>query len=396
MSITSKITKRKDKMFIHPSLLIPNDLNKELYSNEKEELRVQRALAVDFQKNIDKDKTPNIEPVLIWKDGLIQAGHTRTAAALLCNCEVWVQYAEADYPDIVNEPFSTLEDISNTNISRVMTPSVKLNEFEMFNKSYVKQYGINRTTKLEDIHLKSLKIGRKSIKQLQEIKQKQPELLKLIDASEMNIIQAWNEATGRNKTKIVKSNNPNRDWSQYYTHDIFNTILNRVSNTLNSYFNVSTNINGTDYYPAKDFTKGYKASMISHLFEVIGAEVLKSKGFNVRAASGHPTDPDIYHIDIDDKIEIKVTNFDSSSTKWKGGMGIREGQYILITYDETISRWMIIFTPLTAEDWKSAGMGGHTLPIKNVLENHKNDMDVIYGELYLNNGKVVAQLETLN
>ena len=34
----------------------------------------------------------------------------------------------------------------------------------------------------------------------------------------------------------------------------------------------------------------------------------------------------IYHIDLDDKVEIKVCNFEGVGTKWKGGMGIREGQ----------------------------------------------------------------------
>ena len=55
-------------------------------------------------------------------------------------------------------------------------------------------------------------------------------------------------------------------------------------------------------------------------------------------------------------------------------MGIREGQYILVAYDETINRWLVIFTYLTEKDWKSAGIGGHTLPIKNVLDNHKKDI----------------------
>ena len=39
---------------------------------------------------------------------------------------------------------------------------------------------------------------------------------------------------------------------------------------------------------------------------------------------------DIYHVKEDDKVEIKVTNFKGNSVE--GGMGIREGQYILMTY----------------------------------------------------------------
>ena len=44
--------------------------------------------------------------------------------------------------------------------------------------------------------------------------------------------------------------------------------------------------------------------------------------------------------------KMKVTNFNGANTKWKGGMGIREGQYILVTYDELIERYCVIFTPL--------------------------------------------------
>jgi hypothetical protein len=63
---------------------------------------------------------------------------------------------------------------------------------------------------------------------------------------------------------------------------------------------------------------------------------------------------------------------------------------------ESIQRFLLIFTPLTAKDWKSAGMGGHTLPIKNVLENHSDNMVVVYGDVYINDDKVVAQMEKLD
>ena len=40
-------------------------------------------------------------------------------------------------------------------------------------------------------------------------------------------------------------------------------------------------------------------------------------------------------------------------------------------------------------------MSGHTLPIKNVFNNHKDTMKVIYGDVYENNGKIILQLEKL-
>ena len=388
-------TKKKDKIFVDPKLLTPNPLNKRIYTNLQEEREVALKLSEDFKARIENGLTPNEQPVIIWPDGLIDAGHTRTEAGKLANTQIWISFSDKPYPDFENEPYTTLQSVVSSNIYRKMTHAVKLNEFEQMNKAYVKEFGINRTTTQEDEHIKQLGTSRDTIKKLQEIKIHRKDLLPLVDSGEMAVKTAWEEATGKNKAKVVKSNNPNRDWSQIYTTDIFKTVLNRVSNAIHSTLESKVVINGEDYFPYKDFTKGAVAGMISHLTETIGAQVLRSEGYNVKAASGHPTDPDIYHADIDDKVEIKVTNFNSSATSWKGGMGIREGQYILVTYDETINRWLVLFTYLTEKDWKSAGIGGHTLPIKNVLDNHKKDMVIVYGDLYENNGKVVAQLDSL-
>jgi hypothetical protein len=388
-------TKKKDKIFVDPKLLTPNPLNKRIYTNLQEEREVALKLSEDFKARIDNGLTPNEQPVIIWPDGLIDAGHTRTEAGKLANTQIWISFSDKPYPDFENEPYTTLQSVVSSNIYRKMTHAVKLNEFEQMNKAYVKEFGINRTTTQEDEHIKQLGTSRDTIKKLQEIKTHRKDLLPLVDSGEMAVKTAWEEATGKNKAKVVKSNNPNRDWSQIYTTDIFKTVLNRVSNAIHSTLESKVVINGEDYFPYKDFTKGAVAGMISHLTETIGAQVLRSEGYIVKAASGHPTDPDIYHVDIDDKVEIKVTNFNSSATSWKGGMGIREGQYILVTYDETINRWLVLFTYLTEKDWKSAGIGGHTLPIKNVLDNHKKDMVIVYGDLYENNGKVVAQLDSL-
>lgn len=395
MSNTLKITKKGKKMFVNPRDLKLNPLNKQLYTNDVEEKKTQKQLADDFKKRVEQGMCPNAQPVMIWEDGLIDAGHTRTEAAIMAGVDIWVEFTDKPYPDIENQPYAALVSLADTNIHRKMTYSVKLNEFELMNKAYVKEFGINRTTAEEDAHIKKLETSRLTIKMLQEIKKNRPDLISSVDSGDMSVKSAWEESSGKNKPKVVKSNNPNRDWSQIYTGDIFRIIFNRVSNTINSVMDVSTKIDNEDYYPFKEFTRGSIAGIISHLIETIGSQVLKSEGYNVKCASGHPTDPDIYHIDIDDKVEIKVTNFNSASTSWKGGMGIREGQYVLVAYDESITRWLIIFTYLSEKDWKSAGMAGHTLPIKNVLENHKKDMVLICGDLYMNNGNLVAQLSTL-
>lgn len=384
----------KKKMMLAPDRLKINPLNKRVYTNKEEEKRVVEKLAADFKKRIEDGLTPNIQPILIWKDGLIDAGNTRGKASKMVGCDMWCEYTEAPYPN-EDKPYTNFLQLESSNVYRKKTHSVKLQLFEEANRAYTIEYGYSRSRKDEDIHIQSLGTSRQTINQLREVKHKMPELLKLVDEGNMAVKAAYDEATGKNKPKVIKSNNPNRDWSSIYNDDFFKPLMNRVFNITNGMLDMPTKINGEDFFPFKDFTKGSIAGNISHLMETIGAELLRSEGHNVKAATGHPTDPDIYHIDLDDKIEIKVTNFNGSSTKWKGGFGIREGQYILMTYDETIERCCIIFTPLTEKDWKSAGMGGTTLTMQKVYENHKDDMVVAYGEIFETGGKLQIQLEKI-
>lgn len=394
MKTELKFRTKKGKKMVSPSELRPNPKNADLYNNKDKELKKQKEIAQTYLERIAQGKTPNIDPILIHQDGLINAGHTRYEAAKIANCDLYFEFTDADYPD-EDKPFSTLVDLAISNVRRDISHSDRLNEFIEFNNAYVKEFGINRPTKDENDHLKKMGTSRDTIKKLLDIKNNRPDLLQKVDSGEMAIKFAWEEATGRNKVKVKKSNNPNRDWSGIYEDSFFTNMVNRVFNTIKQMMALTVKINGVDYPPVMDFTKGTTAGIISHLMETIGAELLKSEGYDVRCASGHPTDPDIYHNDIDDMVEIKVTNFKGNSTSWKGGMGIREGQYILMTYNDSIDRLCLIFTKLDANDWKSAGIGGHTLSISNVYKNHKNDegFRVLYGDVFENDGKVELQLD---
>lgn len=391
-----QVKKKNGKMMVNPSLLTENPLNATLYTNKEEENRVREEISKSYQKRIAEGKIPNTQPILIWKDGLVDAGNTRRAAGIIAGCDVWVEYTDSEYPNISETPYDALQQLRSTNIYRKMTPSVKLNEFTKMNKAYVTQFGQARTRKDEDLHLKELGIARNTMEKLIEIQQLAPQLLEQIDRTELSIVAAHDEATGKHKTKVVKSNNPNRDWSSIYTQEVFTTMMNRVYNTIHSTLETKVVINGEDYFPYKGFPKGAIAAMISHNMEGIGAEVLKSEGHSVRHNTGHPTDPDIYHIDIDDKVEIKVANFNGPSTSWSGGNAIREGQYILMAYDESIQRFLLIFTYLDSNDWKKSGLGQHTLPIKKLYSNRKDSMVVLYGDVYMNGENLQVQLDTIS
>ena len=403
-----KVIKKKingeDKLFANPHDFTPNPLNKTIYDNKGEETLKQNEIAESMKNKVRRGLVPNSDAVIIWSDGLIEAGHTRTLAAKLADIsEVWVTMSQENYPTD-DKPYSNFEITTGSNIYRDMKPSVKLNEFDVAEKAYMDEYGIARPPKLRDVHIsKRLGTSKSTLDKLREIKNspKGKELLKQIDGGKMAVKTAHDEAMGKNEVKVISSNNLDRDWREIYTDDVFNISFSRLNNIINTTLNISTKIDGKDFYPYKGFTHGAISGIVSHNAEMVISEVLKSEGHDVVAATGHPTDPDIYHRDIEDKVEIKVTKFDAANTNWKGGKGIREGQYILITYDETATHWCVIFTTLMQEDWQKTGggiMSGHILPIKNVFNNHSKDSKnyrVIYGDVKELNGKINVNMDTI-
>jgi len=402
IKVIKKTINGEVKLFANPYDLTPNKNNKEIYTNEEEERKKQEEISESYKIRVAEGKPANKQPVVIWKDGLTEAGHTRIDAAKLSGCDVWVTFSDEDYPN-PDTPYSNFQTTTSTNIYRDMKPSVKLNEFDVAEKSYMKEHGTARPPKLRDEHIKRLGTSKGTLDKLRDIKQSSEgkSLLKKVDAGDMAVKTAWEEATGKNKVKVISSNNLDRDWGEIYTDDVFKQSFNRISNIINKTLNQSTKIDGEEYFPYKDFTHGSISGIISHNCEMIISKILMSEGHDVVAATGHPTDPDVYHRDIDDKVEIKVTKFDGSNTNWKGGKGIREGQYILVTYDETAKNWCVIFTTLLAKDWKKSGSGimsGHILPIKNVFKNHNEDKQnykVVYGDVKLLNGKINVNMDTI-
>tara|TARA_R100001377_G_C3183923_1_gene107771 strand:- start:40 stop:1263 length:1224 start_codon:yes stop_codon:yes gene_type:complete len=403
IKIVERKINRETKLFANPNDFIPNPLNKKIYANKEQELKTQEKIAKDMRERNERGVVPNKDAIIIWPDGLLEAGHTRTAAAKLsATNEVWITMSEEDYPD-PKKPYSNFVTTTSSNIYRDMKPSVKLNEFIVAEKAYIEEYDMARPAKERDSHIKGLGTSKGTLDKLTEIK-KSPngkDLLKRVDSGDMSVKSAHDEATGKNKVKVITSNNLDRDWIEIYTDDVFNIAFNRMSNMINSTLELSTKIDGEDYEPYQDFTDGAKSTIISHLCEMIISKVLVSEGHDVVAATGHPTDPDIYHRDIDDRIEIKVAKFEGANTNWKGGKGIREGQYVLITYDETATHWCVIFTTLTREDWERTGggiMSGHKLPIKNVFKNHSDDKKnykVVYGDVKKLNGKINVNMENI-
>ena len=381
------------KLMACPENITINSINSQLYANEKAENSKVLELAESFKKRIAQGKIANKQPVIVWPDGLAEAGNTRTKAAKIVGCDLNIVFSDSEYPDS-NKPFSNMQTLKESNIYRDETYVNKLNDFNLARESYNKEFGFPMDMKTENNYIKELGTTRDTMDKLIDIQNTDSSYLEKLDEG-WNVTIAWNHALGNNFPKVVKANNPNFDWSPIYTDELFKGIFHRVEAYIQRRANDSVNINGVDYYPYLDFEPSRISGDISDSIMTITAESLRANGHDIKHATGHWSDPDIYHITEDDKTEVKVAQYKGAQTPWSGNFGIREGWYILSTYSEDFTRWLHIFTPLNKDDWKLQGNIGTILPIKNVLENHKDEMRILVGDLYFNKGKVIASLEKL-
>ena len=382
------------KLMAHPNQIKINPMNAKIYANEKAENSKVLELAESFKKRMSQKKIPNKQPVIVWPDGLAEGGNTRTKAAKIVGCDLNIVFSDDEYPD-PQKPFSHMKTIKESNIRRDETYLNKLNDFNLARESYRIEFGFPMDRKKEDSYINSLGTTRDTMDKLLEIQDTNPTYLEKLDEQGWNVTKAWNHALGNNLPKVVKANNPNFDWSPIYTDKLFRGVFHRVEAYIKRRASDSVNINGVDYYPYLDFEPARISGDISDTIMTITAESLRANGHDIKHATGHYTDPDLYHITEDDKIEVKVAQYRQAQTQWSGNFGIREGWYILSTYSEDFTRWLHIFTPLTKDDWKLQGNIGTYLPIKNILENHKDEMRILVGDLFFDKGKVVAQLDKL-
>ena len=127
---------------------------------------------------------PNEQPIMIWANGLIDAGHTRREGAIIADVEeVWVTVTDKPKPD-PNKPYTEIQSVTSSNIYRNMTPSVKLQEYTLSEKAYYEEFSINRPTKERDKHIKRLGTTKGTLEQLAVIKKEKAGLLSKIDNQE--------------------------------------------------------------------------------------------------------------------------------------------------------------------------------------------------------------------
>ena len=379
-----------------------NPLNIELYSNVTNEDAKVLEFAEIGNEEVAKGNPANLIAVQVHKDGLIASGHTRKKMALMIGVNrLKAEYTTEPYPSD-ESPYDNVTNLLKTNTYRELTPSVKLNIFETTVDNYEKQYKEEMPPKVRNALLKRLKMTKQTMDKLSVIKKVRPELLKDIDKNATSIEYAYNVATG-NDIKVIKKKEGGIDLYNLFTPEMKTRIVAYATTALNNYRSMTIKTKDGYYSPIED-ELGWESTrftgVVSDTFMWAVARVLKEEGKEVSSANGHPTDPDVYLINEDEKIEIKVTQFkgQGSSTTWKGGKGVREGEFLLIAHDADFTRLFITFTTLNENDWDKQGNIGTILKLNKWWKNKKDtdDFEFWKGEIYIASDITQMQLESIN
>ena len=378
-----------------------NPLNMRLYANVSAEDAKVLEFAEIGRGEIEQGNPANMVPVQVHKDGLIASGHTRKKMGkMLGVTRLKAEYTTEEYPT-KEKPFDAVQNLLKTNTYRVLTPSVKLNIFETAEEEYEVQHKSEWPVKVRNDLLKTLTTTKQTMDRLSVIKKVRPELLKDIDKNATSIEYAYNMATG-NDVKVIKKKQNGIDLYKLFTPEMKTRIIAYATTALKNYRRMTVKTKDGEFSPIED-ELGWESSrftgVISDTFMWAVGRVLAEEGKEVSTANGHPTDPDIYLINEDEKMEVKVVLFkgNGANTTWKGGRGIREGHYFLLAYDTDFSRLFITSTTLSAEDWKKRGNVGTELSLKTWWENKKNTNDYEFwkGEVY-DAGTVHMFLESID
>jgi phage anti-repressor protein len=355
-----------------------------------------------MRAEMENGNPPNIQPIGLYPDGMIDYGHTRFGSGKLAGAiRLKAEYTTSPYPN-KEKLKDTITNLTKSNIHRELKFSVKLDWVNAEEYGHKVQHGfeMDRDEKLE--LYKKVSIAERNVKRGREIQKYQPGLLKNINNGLQSIEAAWKLATGQTNKIIPKKKN-GIDLYKLHTPEMQKRIISYAVQFLKAIRSTTVKTKEGPVSPIchpLGWEKSRFTGSASDTFMWSHGMVLQEEGYNVSTANGHPTDPDVFLIDEDEKMEIKTTKFkgQGSGTTWKGGNNIREGEYLLIAHDENFTRLFMVFTTLYKEDWDKQGNMGTLLKLNKWWKNKKNTNDYEFwkGEVYEAGGMTQMTLENID
>ena len=359
--------------------LIPNPTNEKIYD--------QSAKGIIVDSYLERRKNGytilNQQPVTYWPSGMIDAGHTRTDAAIEVGEEfIWAVLSDAPEPDD-SAPYDEVKHTIDGNIVREKNWSVKLGEWQCSKDAYREQFGFDMPSSVEEKLIKSLGTTKSTLKKVADIKHHKPEYMKDIDNG-ASVDHTWKLATGQLDTTIVPEKTNGLDLTSLFKDGDKSKIVTTAIKYAKDFRDLKMQFSEFDispfgHDPCGKWESGAFTTFLSHTFMSSIAGVLKEKGYEVKTANGHRDDPDIFLVNEDEKIEVKCTQYNGhgASTKWSGGKGIREGKYLLVAHDLDFSRIFVAFTSLTKNDWGKPDINNKkTMKLSDWYINHRDDEDL--------------------
>lgn len=421
-----------DKEFVHASDLYHSEQNEKLYG-EAGTPDWSTSVYDLIEKFEERFKETNdqfslqVQPAVIYPDGLIDTGNTRSLAIRMwadtCGLEpwLWVSRISGQPPGTAYEQQKQL---GESNITRKENAFQQYRRFDQMRGAFCDYQQTShdaalRTTPLEKLNrvdactmegvYKECKVSLTwdNIKKMDTVvrgedilKNKFPQWhqqgkWKKIIGTTKGIDFYYELVTGiSNGSKLVEDKFPNRDWTVILTPDRLRLAATLTKEWITAH--VSTGMitvrgskQTTNFAPFSEFEDSAIIPVYSHGFNVILAEVLRNDGFKVTTPAtnatfdfdlvfefaGGPTGPEY------DKAEVKFTTYNGANTQWKGGHGKREGEFILVAVE---NKWQSIFiatTRLTRHDWQPAGRDGTHCKVATVLQEHRDELQYAAGNL---------------
>ena len=383
--------------------LKPNRKNEEIYNQS-----AVVEMSASFEERKKKGLVPNLQPVTYWSCGMIDIGHTRVLAGIQSAIEwVWAIPSDSPRPD-GSAPYDEVKHTLDGNIVRKKNWTVKLGEWQAAKDAYRKQYGIDMPSSVENPLIESIGTSKKTLAKVAEIKVNKPELMKVIDNGG-GVDHNYKLATGQLDSTVRAAKKNGLDLSTLFkdTRTRSKVITKAIKyakdmRDMKMEFD-DFNVSPFEHDDCGRWESGAFTTFLSHTFMSSIAGVLKEMGYNVKTASGHKDDPDVYLIDEDEKIEVKATQFrgHGAGTTWKGGRGARNAEFLLIAHDADFTRICVIFSTLThskdpskQRDWKKQGPNTTEMPLKKWYDNHKDigDYEFWKGEVFEDTGTGQVQM----
>jgi len=361
--------------------LKPNPTNQKIYDQS-----AVADIAASFRKRTKKGLMPNIQPVTYWPDAddTIDVGHTRILAAIEDDIE-WIWAVPSDSP-APNEdaPYDEVTHTLDGNIVRQKVWSVKLGEIQAAKDAYKNQFGLDMPEVEKDRVLKQIGLTKKYARYLEEIMHYEPDLMQVVDNGG-GVEHNWKLATGQLSSSITPAKTNGMNLASLFSDTrVQSKLIGKAIKYAQDIRDLSVKFEDFEVSPFGNdecgkWESGAFTGILSHTFMSVAAGCLKEMGYNVRTASGHRDDPDIYFIDDDEKIEVKCTQFNGhgAATKWSGGKNVREGKYILVAHDGGFQNIFVAFSSLDVNDWGNPDINNKkTMKLIDWYMNQKDDKDL--------------------